>query len=150
MSTWISIAEIVYPTGSIYLSFSNVSPASLFGGSWEQISDKFLYPSSNAGDTGGEASVKLYRKNMPKNFYQITNQYGEAASADSDNVMHITSDLAPYTVVTGTNITYYPNTPRGWFTFAGNEAYPCYYGGLGEKHNNIPPYITVFCWRRIS
>lgn len=132
------------------MSFSNTSPANLFGGVWEQISDKFLYPSSSAGNTGGEVSVKLYRKNMPKNFYQITNMYGEAASLNSDDVMHVTSDLAPYTIIAGSNITYYADSYRGWFLFAGNEIYPNYYGGEGEKHNNMPPYITIFCWRRIS
>ena len=37
-----------YPVGSIYLSLNSTSPASLFGGTWKQIKDRFLLA---AGDT---------------------------------------------------------------------------------------------------
>lgn len=32
----------VYPVGSVYMSMSSTNPASLFGGTWEQIEDAFL------------------------------------------------------------------------------------------------------------
>ena len=57
------IIDLIYPVGSVYISMNNVNPATLFGGTWEQIKDKFLLC---AGDTytygspdGGEPSVKL-------------------------------------------------------------------------------------------
>ena len=38
----------IYPVGSIYMSVNSTSPATLFGGTWEPIKDKFLL---SAGDT---------------------------------------------------------------------------------------------------
>lgn len=37
----------VYPVGSIYMNATNVSPATLFGGTWERLSNGVL---SSAGD----------------------------------------------------------------------------------------------------
>ena len=43
-----------YPVGALYLSYSNTSPASLFGGTWEKLSGGFLYgTSSNVGTGNG-------------------------------------------------------------------------------------------------
>lgn len=52
--------EMIYPVGSIYMSVSSTSPSILFGGTWEQIQDRFLISSGSTyagGSTGGSASV---------------------------------------------------------------------------------------------
>ena len=36
-----------YPVGSIYMSVNSTDPSTLFGGSWEQIQDRFLLASGN-------------------------------------------------------------------------------------------------------
>ena len=41
-----------FPIGSIYVSIKETSPSSIFGGSWEKITDKFLYATSATGDAG--------------------------------------------------------------------------------------------------
>ena len=57
-----TLAEImlkIYPVGAVYISVNSTSPASLFGGTWESISGRFLLGADNtytAGSTGGEAS----------------------------------------------------------------------------------------------
>lgn len=46
----------VYPVGAIYLSTVSTSPATLFGGSWTQVQNRFLVAagsSYSAGSTGG-------------------------------------------------------------------------------------------------
>ena len=57
-----------YPIGSIYMSVNSTSPATLFGGTWERITGKFLLSATDngssgasqaAGNTGGAATVKL-------------------------------------------------------------------------------------------
>lgn len=52
----------VYPVGSIYMSTANVSPTTLFGGTWVKIEGKFLLCSSSTytlGSTGGSADTTL-------------------------------------------------------------------------------------------
>ncbi len=54
-NNWLSI----YPVGSIYMSINNVNPSTIFGGTWEQIKDKFLLACGdtyNNGETGGSAT----------------------------------------------------------------------------------------------
>ena len=46
-----------YPVGAVYMSFQNTSPASLFGGSWSQISSRFIY-AGNGTSTGGTSRHK--------------------------------------------------------------------------------------------
>lgn len=36
------LLDAVWPVGSIYLSASEISPETLFGGTWEQVKDRFL------------------------------------------------------------------------------------------------------------
>lgn len=60
-----TILGMVYPVGSIYMSVSSTSPATLFGGTWQQLENRFLVgasadsaesPAYPAGTTGGAAS----------------------------------------------------------------------------------------------
>lgn len=50
------LLNFIYPVGSIYMSVNATNPASLFGGTWEQIKDRFLLAAGDnysAGATGG-------------------------------------------------------------------------------------------------
>ena len=80
-----------YPVGSIYMSVNSTSPASLFGGTWEQIKGRFLIgtgkPENNddgtspgnynyaAGSKGGEATHKLSINEIPSHAGHL---YGNA------------------------------------------------------------------------
>ena len=46
-----------YPVGSVYVSTDSTSPASKFGGTWTQISGRFLYCTTTSKTTGGASSV---------------------------------------------------------------------------------------------
>lgn len=56
MSNFVNLLDIVYPVGSVYITFSDVSPIESVGGSWEKIDGKFLQSSSETdalNSTGG-------------------------------------------------------------------------------------------------
>lgn len=68
------IWQVVYPVGAIYMSVNSVSPATLFGGTWSRISDRFLLAagsSYSAGSTGGEASHALTTAELPAHTHTV-------------------------------------------------------------------------------
>ena len=63
-----ALLDMAHPIGSIYRSVNATNPATLFGGTWEQIKDCFLLSAGDtyaAGSTGGEATHKLTVAEMP-------------------------------------------------------------------------------------
>ena len=53
-----NIVDLIYPVGSIYITAGNTNPQTIFGGTWEQIKDKFVLAAGDtyaAGATGGAA-----------------------------------------------------------------------------------------------
>lgn len=63
MSNFVNLLDIVYPIGSVYITFNDVSPVDAVGGSWEKINGKFLQSSSETdtlNSTGGYSnSIEL-------------------------------------------------------------------------------------------
>lgn len=54
------VLEAVYPVGAVYISTTNINPATLFGGTWTQLKDRFLVGAGDSytnGNTGGAAST---------------------------------------------------------------------------------------------
>lgn len=57
-----------HPVGSLYWSSSPTDPATLFGGTWARIKDRFILAAGDTyanGATGGSATVKLTESNLP-------------------------------------------------------------------------------------
>ena len=73
-----------YPVGSIYMSLSDTSPATLFGGTWKKIEEKFLLGSSSnyvVNSTGGSFNKTISRANLPNvNITTSSNGYYEVKS----------------------------------------------------------------------
>ena len=123
----------VWPVGSIYMSTNSTSPASMFGGVWGRIEDRFLLcagSSFGAGATGGEREVVLTVDQIPAHSH-IQNDQTEYNIGPSDSVNRYTSN----TLKTGQR---YVNT-------GSCETNPA---GGGRAHNNMPPYIAVYVWKR--
>lgn len=122
-----------YPVGAIYMSVNSTSPSTLFGGTWERLKDRFLLGAGDtytAGDTGGEAAHTLTESEMPSHDHPITTGYDAATSASGG-----TSYL-----VAGFSGTAHPvNMPFR----IGNR-------GGGQAHNNMPPYLVVYMWKRTA
>ena len=123
------LLDAVWPVGSIYLSASEISPETLFGGIWEQVKDRFLLAAGDVyepGETGGEAQHTLTKAEMPAHThgYDFTGQ----------------SDVTGVTAIR----LYDADGRRNEYQGASASA------GGGTAHNNMPPYLAVYVWRRTA
>ena len=74
-STYFKLMKLIYPVGSIYWSGNSTNPSTLFGGTWTQIKDKFVWAkgdSDTLGATGGAKTVTLTVNNMPSHNHSFT------------------------------------------------------------------------------
>ena len=138
-----TLLNLIYPVGSIYMSVNSASPATLFGGTWEQLKNRFLIGCGDtyaAGASGGSATHTLSVDEMPthgNHLYGNGDWIGQGASGGK----YLNTDA---------NMSSYGSSGRGWF-LSSNEAYPAgYTTGGGKAHNNMPPYLAVYMWKRTA
>lgn len=149
------VLDNVYPVGSIYMNVNSTNPGTLFGGTWEQIQGKFLLGMSSAypaGSQGGQETVALTMSQMPKHD-------GHLASGvlSPDGVPQGSGNFKGF--LNMNVFTEYGDTGRGWSAFAGNEMHPASTNqggtnslseGQSEAHTNMPPYLSVYIWKRTA
>lgn len=119
----------LYPVGSIYMSVNSTDPSNYFGGTWEQIKDTFLLACGDKyanGATGGEETHKLTIDEMPSH----THGYTRSRLFFSDPP--------------GQNAIGYNNNIGQAIGAATHSA------GGDKPHNNMPPYLAVYIWKRIG
>lgn len=159
-----SVCNLIYPVGSIYMSINNTDPTTLFGGTWSQIKGRFLLGQGSneanttdywgsytagtcnfpVGEMGGEANHTLTVSEMPSHTH-TQNPHCHSVRAKGFN---------------GTSNT------KGYYMLRRNESADSYdttdsdaamnatatnkNTGGGSSHNNIPPYLVVYMWKRVS
>ena len=128
------ILEAVYPVGSIYMSVNSTSPATLFGGTWEAIQGKFLLGAYGntykAGSTGGEATHTLTVDEMPKHTHSMySGNSGAPETWEPDGGSYLVDSVT--------------EDKHTWWASLGMN-----YAGGGAEHNNMPPYLAVYIWKR--
>lgn len=131
-----TLLDLVYPVGAVYLSVNATDPSTLFGGTWERIKDTFLLAAGDtyeAGGTGGEATHKLTIDEIPSH----------------SHVTGISTSYSNYPPQTNTS-----GGTTGWRTVAYELNNPTRWSDYGRggdaAHNNMPPYLAVFVWKRTA
>ena len=135
------VLDKAHPVGSFYWSVNGTNPgdATVLGiGVWTQIKDTFILAAGDtytAGTSGGEARHQLTVTEIPSHSHSlqangsftIGNGQGSGASG-------------------------IPSNTSGWGTIANADWYTLSngYTGGSQSHNNMPPYITAYCWRRTN
>ena len=152
------LIDSIYPIGSIYLSVNSTSPATLFGGSWTQLKDRFLLGAGStysSGATGGAATHKLSVAEMPSHAHDTPffNNMTNNGEMKSDFIGVFGKGVTASQALKDTGQT---STMEMWWinqtnTAEGNEpAYLTSSKGSGSAHNNMPPYLVVYMWKRTA
>lgn len=129
-----TITEHIYPIGSIYMSFNSTDPYLLFGGTWERIAKGQTLVGVDDADTdfstveksGGEKTHILTTDEMPEHNHRPKGWAYQFVVGSGSEVCLRQSDETDNWASTTTST------------------------GGGLAHNNMPPYITCFIWKRIS
>ena len=141
--------DIIYPIGSVYLTINDVNPQTLFGGTWEQIKDRFLLGAGDiyrAGKTGGKA--------IHDHPYKVGYRpyYGGLVGNDQDAIMLYDYQTNSWT--SGSKDTGMPesNAINKGFTksYYAIDAARYSVTAHNDKAFNIPPYLAVYMWKRTA
>ena len=112
------------------MSVNSTNPGTLFGGTWEQLQNRFLLGAGSSysnGATGGSATHTLTVDEMPSHRHSSPDR--RFASSTSGPVGMRGANLSD--------------------DYTDGVSYTAYTGG-GKAHNNMPPYIQVSIWRRTA
>lgn len=150
-ATWALMAREmlgrVYPVGSIYINATNdTNPATLLGfGEWQRLSQGRMMIDANstyaAGATGGEATHVLTKAELP-NLAGTVQFHGAGTSSG--------------TVLAGTSGIFGMGTKRNNYKNGGTTGAATSYDGFtlnvgnNTAHNNMPPWIGVYIWKRTA
>lgn len=140
------LLQRVYPIGSLYISESTVSPASLFGfGRWEKIEDRFLIgagrntPIKSSG--GSKTHAHGQRDGRNGNLAAAigaTNNQPNTIGYKAANDTNIGAVGGATYVVAGTSIGF-----GSWNHFTQVV-------GQTAEDSTLPPYYAVNIWRRVA
>jgi hypothetical protein len=131
----------MHPVGSIFISTSSTSPQTTYGGTWVQFGQGKVLVGQSATDTdfdtaeetGGEKTHTLTINESPVHRHGVEMQWNSLSPGSS---------------------TEYPemgNTSSGGRSIVGGDSTgPIQATGGGLAHNNMPPYIVVYMWKRTA
>ncbi len=169
--------ETIYPVGSIYMSVNNVNPSTVFGGTWQQIKDKFLLACGdtyNNGATGGAATHTLAVNQLPSHNHSYTRATGAASHALTvdeipSHIHSVTNGLnldiahkpTDYTTIAVSNPPYFvanPTSDPTSYTGGGgghthditSDTQNTGGAGSGAAIDHMPPYLAVNVWVRTA
>lgn len=131
-----SFVDSFYPVGAVYISFDSTNPSNFFGDTWERIRSRFLLAADEdkyiVNRIGGEETHALNINEMPRHNHKLLWENTSPVSLSS-----------------------YSATVSGYSTGCGSaqvnpDKFATGFVGEGNTHNNMPPYITVYMWKRVS
>lgn len=125
------------PVGKLWGSDDPTSPASIVGGTWERIRDRFILAAGDtyaAGSTGGKENVTLSNRNLPKDMGQIRVITWKDSKSYATGIVSVRAEHTDKTMSNGQDC----------------GSYIWSFGGSGEKISILPPYATAYIWKRIA
>lgn len=173
--------DTIYPIGSIYMNVTSINPATIFGGTWERIEDRFLLsagPNHENGTFGGEEN---HQHTINSHIHSINghNHYLDSHSHGIGSLYAKIQNTAGKFRITRKNVNAYTtglyvNANPGYFEDKYDNVYGTEIGGwldgsgvqytstigttntnecgvqTSNTSSNMPPYLTVYMWKRVA
>ena len=152
------ILDLAHPVGSYYWSDDPTDPGELFGGTWEQVKDKFILAAGDtytAGTTGGAASHTLTVAELPAHSHGRGTQdiKGDATNISSDAAANNAFGALYWGAQNGAlkpTMEYFTPTPfdlslqasRNWSGTSESK-------GSDTAFSLLPPYTVSYCFKRV-
>lgn len=133
----IAMADAIacFPVGTILTTTNSANPSTYIGGTWVAVPDVFLLGASEnhpAGETGGFETVTLTENQMPAHRHGTYNILG-----------------LPLTPPAGTTAVQLWNQRGDSQHYMGSDSRTDY-AGSSQPHDNMPPYVAVYMWKRTA
>lgn len=144
-----TILQAIFPVGSIYTNVSNsTNPATTLGfGTWERVQGQFIVGASAtiaAGSTGGASAITLQTQNIPsmngvlnKGFPVDWGKNGMDVYIQTTDGRAVVPSASPIGDPLGSN-------QMGAYQAGASVSI----GGSSNPISIMPPYLSVYMWRR--
>ena len=157
--TKLDLLDMIYPVGSIYMSVNSSNPGSLFGGTWEAYAQGRVLIGAGtgtdsrseqktfaAGSTGGEYNHQLTVGEMAQHSHSGTIS---SSGGHSHTVKGNAGGSGSWAFRFDTGGT---SSNQGNTQSAGAHTHSVSISNTGSNtaHNNLPPYLCIYIFRRIS
>ena len=160
------LVDLIYPVGSIRMTSSTVGAATFMGGTWELWGSGRVPVGVNSSDTdfnaaektGGAKTVSLSTSNLPSHSHTLSSgtvtigsESGHTHQAASGTYKVGSGSGSSYKYFTNDGSTGPAETSSGSsHTHTASLSGSTGTSGSGTAHNNMPPYITCYMYKRIS
>ena len=166
------LVDVLYPVGSVYISFEERNPSEIMGGSWERVSEGKTLIGVDEDDssfnvsskTGGSKSINLAHSHTVNSHTHTTKDHAltiaemprHKHALDYQNVQRGTTGSPTSTRIptssnyTGTVDTNYTGSGEAHNHGETTASSPGTTSELSTSQSILNPYITVYIWKRIS
>lgn len=150
--SYVNLGQVMYPVGSIFMSSKNISPSSIFGGTWSALTDQKMWlPSDSYNTIGGEWNHALSNGELPKISGSLQCRHTGAGNGFCVFPGAVPNDKSgPFTYKGYTGAKWGSRMATEGNSDSHLNAVIEFSIGNNQAHNNMPPYRTCFCWVRTA